>query len=99
MQEKEKAPLTEAIRSVFNSEVKWVIAILGFGFGIVTPFFKMTQDIALLRADVDNINSNHEVHIQDLTQSIKDLTTQSSTEQQEIIQLQKQIIVITGHLD
>lgn len=64
-----------------------VVVILSFIFG-------MRQDIAVMRSDIANINTNHETHIQDLTQEIKDLHVTQVDQQKQIIDLQKQILVI-----
>ncbi len=76
-----------SIKKVLSSEVKFVVGIIIFVFGIAGPFYGMKQDIALIQSDINNINTNHEAHIQDLTQQIKDLNTKQIDLQQQIINL------------
>ncbi len=78
------------VKQVLTSEMKFIISLIAFVFGIVTPYFGIVKDIALIQASVSNINVNHEAHIQDLTQEIKDLRA-------EQVDLQKQIIAIIGN--
>lgn len=85
------------VKSILTSEVKFIIGIVTVVLGVVAPYYSMRQDIALIKANIDNINANHEVHIQDITQNIKDLQTTLSTQQQQIIELQKSIIALQGH--
>lgn len=85
---------TGVIRSVLNSEVKFVIGIIVAVFGVAAPFFAMRQDIALIQQSINNINGNHEVHIQDLTQAVKDLQEANLENQKAIITLQQQILNI-----
>jgi cell division protein FtsL len=84
--------LNDKVKTILTTEVKFVIAVVGFVFGIVTPYYQMRQDVALIKADISNINSNHEVHIQDLTQEIKDLNLEQKAQNDRIIQLQESII-------
>lgn len=80
------------IKSVLTSEVKFVIGVITIALGVVAPYYGIRQDIALIKNDVSNINANHEVHIQDIQQSIKDLQVTVTAQNAEIIDLQKQII-------
>lgn len=89
---------TSLVRSVLTSEVKFIIAIVTVALGVVAPYYGIKQDIAVINENVANINANHEVHIQDLTQSIKDLQVTVTAQNTEIIDLQKQLIVITGKI-
>ncbi len=90
----ENAKEVSLIRSVLTSEVKFVIGIIAFVAGVVAPYYGMRQDIALIQSDIKNINSNHEVHIQDLTQQIKDLNGIVKGQQDQIIEVQKEMIAI-----
>lgn len=54
------------LKQWLTGEVKFVIAVLGFGFGVVAPYFNITQNIALIQKDISIINTNHEAHIQDI---------------------------------
>lgn len=51
-------------------------------------------DIALIQQSIQNINANHEVHIQDILQEIKQMKTEQEKQQDQIIELQKQILVL-----
>lgn len=87
--------LNDKIKNVLTTEVKFIIAILVFSFGVVSPYFQMKQNIALMQQDIANINANHEVHIQDLTQAIKDIQVDQKMQNDQIIELQKTIIKIS----
>lgn len=76
------------IRQVLTTEVKYVIAIVGFVLGVVRPYYQMQEHIALIQKDISIINSNHEAHIQDILQGLKE-------QKQAVIELQKQIIIIS----
>lgn len=92
--ETEKTAETSLIRSVLTSEVKFVVGIVVFVFGVASPYYSMKQDIALIKSDISNINTNHEAHIQDIMQNLQGLQTQTNAQQAEIIDLQKQLIVL-----
>jgi glutamate dehydrogenase/leucine dehydrogenase len=86
---------SEKIRGMLSAEIKFVIGIVVFVFGVATPYYEMKENIALIKNDIANINSNHEVHIQDLTQAIKDIEVDQKTQNDAIIELQKAIIRIS----
>jgi hypothetical protein len=94
--EKDKTIAASFVKTVLTSEVKYVIGIILFVGGIVSPYYGQREDIALIKKDISTINSNHEAHIQDLTQQIKDLKTTDLDQQKQIIDLQKQIISLIG---
>lgn len=81
---------TNLIKQVLSSEVKFILGIIVFVFGVASPYYSMRQDIVLIQKDISTINSNHEVHIQDILQTMKD-------QQSQIIELQKQIILINNY--
>lgn len=85
---------TGLIRSVLTSEVKFILAVIGFVVGVVTPYYSLKQDVALIQKDVSNINSNHEVHIQDILQEQKEINARLETQQAAIIELQKSNAVL-----
>jgi len=91
-----KVAKKDFVKNVLTDEVKYIVGILIFIFSIVKPFFGAVQDLALIKADITNINSNHEAHIQDLTQNIKDIKEQQVDQQKQIIDLQRQIITLIG---
>lgn len=80
------------IRSVLTSEVKFVIGIVVFVFGIAKPYYDMRQDIAVINVNIDNINKNHEAHIQDIMNQISDLYKRGDTRDGQIAQLQGELI-------
>lgn len=80
---------TSLIKKVLTSEVKYVVGIIFFVFGVVNPYYNMKQDIALIQKDISIINLNHEAHIQDILQELKE-------EQLQIKELQKQIYIISN---
>lgn len=82
----------EKVKGVLTTEVKFFIVIIGFVVGFVAPFYAMKQDIALINKDISVINSNHEVHIQDIMQQIKDIQNDQLTQNDKLISLQEQII-------
>lgn len=75
-----------------------MLAIVGFVMGVVAPYYQMKQDVALIQKDISVINFNHEVHIQDLSQSVKEMTTAISEQQKQISVLQTQQAVILDKL-
>lgn len=90
--------MTTLIRAVLSTEVKFVIGIVGFVIGVVAPYYQMRQDVALIQQSIATINSNHEVHIQDLTQEIKDEMAILKDQQNQINVLQTQQAVILEKL-
>lgn len=84
---------TSDLKEIFNSQITgWVKTVLGiivFVFGIVAPFYDMRQDIALTQQSIRTIETNHEQHIQDISQDLKE-------QKQQIIELQRQLIIITS---
>jgi len=87
MDENKKAQEENLIKKVLTSEVKFVLGIIVFVFGVAGPFYGMKQDIALIQQNITQINSNHEQHIQDIMQDQKE-------QKQQIIELQKQLIIV-----
>lgn len=77
------------IRQVLTTEVKWVLGVIMFVFGIAGPYYGMRQDIALIQKDIEIINVNHQAHIQDILQQQKEQSAQ-------IIDLQKQLIILVS---
>jgi hypothetical protein len=84
----------EVVKSILSSEVKFVIAVIGFVVGVITPFYQTKQDVALIQKDVSIINTNHLAHMQDLSQKMSDITTIIQSQQKEINNLQTQQAVI-----
>ena len=61
------------MRKVLTSEVKFVLSILVFFFGVVSPYFSMKQDIALIQKDINTITMNHSKHIEDAYQQLQQM--------------------------
>lgn len=83
------------IRAILSSEAKFVIGVVGFVVGVVAPYYQMKQDVALIQQSISNINSNHEMHIQDLAQQTKDtmVLVQNNQEQIKNLQLQQAVLL------
>lgn len=79
---------TNLIRSILTTEVKYILGIIIFVAGVVAPYYGIRQDVALIKQDINIINTNHESHIQDIVQQQKEMSAQ-------ILELQKQLIIIT----
>ena len=80
------------IEKWWESKITFLIATVAPLVVVLAFLFGMQKDIAVIQSNIANINSNHEVHIQDIQQSIKDLQ-QEQVEQNRVTQeLQKQII-------
>lgn len=84
-----KLQINEQIKSVLTTEVKFIIGIIVFVAGIVAPYYDQKQDIALIQKDITTINSNHMTHIQDNTETIKELKQQQVEMQSEILELMR----------
>lgn len=89
---------TSLIRSILTTEVKFIIGVIGFVMGVVTPYYSLKQDVALIQKDISTINSNHLSHTQDLAQDVKDVVVLVQTQQAQITELQKQNAVILSKL-
>lgn len=88
----QKSDTTNLIRTVFTTEVKMVVGIIMFALGVIAPYYAIKEDISLIKKDVEIINSNHLTHLQDVAEIAKD-------NQVAIIELQKQLILITSQLN
>lgn len=78
------------IRAVLSTEVKFVISVIGFVIGVVSPYYQMRQDVALIQKDISIINTNHLSHTQDLAEKVKDISEILQNQQSQIIILQTQ---------
>ena len=71
----------EKARRVFLGEGKLIISVFLAGTGIVfwamgyffNPVKNMEKDVALIQQSISNINTNHEAHIQDILEQMKDM--------------------------
>ena len=81
------------LREIFNSQitswVKMVIGIIVFVFGIIAPFYGIKEEVALIKQSIITIEKNHLAHIQDLSQSQKEMSIQ-------INELQKQLWIVAN---
>lgn len=84
--------MPDKIRSVLTTEVKLIIGIVVFAVGIVAPFYTMKTDIALIKQNIETINTNHLAHMQDLEQQIKDMQADQKVQNDKIEQNQMAII-------
>lgn len=66
------------ILKVLRSEAGVIVGIIIFLFGIITPYFSIKQDIALIQKDISVINGNHEVHIQDILNEVEALKKENA---------------------
>lgn len=78
----------------FSANIKWLVSVALFVVGVVAPYYQIQTKLALIDASISNINTNHEAHIQDLTQNIKEIKVTEVDQQKQIIELQKQLIVL-----
>lgn len=94
----ENKSTSSLVRSILTTEVKFILGVIGFVMGVVTPYYSLKQDTALIQKDIAIINSNHLSHTQDLAQDVKDVVLLVQSQQAQIIELQKQNAVILSKL-
>lgn len=68
--------------------ILWMVSV------VFSPMNAIKTDIALIQKDISTINSNHLTHLQKYAEEIKDIKQRQSSEDQEIIELQKQILIL-----
>lgn len=83
--------------STFNSNLKWLASVAVFVVGVVGPYYDIKTQMALIQQDQSTIKSNHLQHLQDIAQDIKDIKEEQSGQQKQIIELQKQILVLINN--
>lgn len=88
--------MKEDTTTAFNTNIKWLVSIAIIVVGVVGPYYKIQTDIALIQQAQETIKSNHLQHLQDLAQDISTMATVQSDQQKQIIELQKQLIVLIG---
>ncbi len=86
------------IRKVLFSEVGLLIMIISFMVGVVAPYFTIKSDIALIQQSIDNINTNHETHIQDILKNIEDLKKEQAAQDLLLQQNSDAILALMGKL-
>lgn len=69
--------------------IKNGVFIVAFVFGVISPFYQIKQELALVKQSIEIIQVNHLQHIQDLSQQQKEQQTQ-------IFELQKQLWIAIG---
>lgn len=89
---------SDFVRAILSTEAKFVIGVVGFVMGVVTPYYQMKQDVALIQKDISTINSNHLAHVQDLSQEVKDVIKLVEAQQGQINNLQTQQAIILEKL-
>lgn len=58
--------INSVIRTVLTNEVKYILAIIAFIFGIVQPYYAIKQDISL-------IQQNHTAHIESIQKEVAEM--------------------------
>ena len=58
--------INEIIKAVLTNEVKYILAIIAFVFGIVQPYYAIKEDISLIK-------QNHISHIEAIEKEILDI--------------------------
>ena len=81
-------------KTTFSSNVKWMVSIAVFVVGVVGPYYDIKTQMALIQQDQSTIKSNHLQHLQDIAQDMKDMKNEQVDQEKQIIELQKQILVI-----
>lgn len=68
------------VRKVLTTEVKYIIGVLVFLFGVATPYYNITKDIEMIRNNNQQmkdsiliIEKNHFSHIEKITSIIEEL--------------------------
>lgn len=70
------------LKKYLTNEVKFIIAIAGFVWGIAIPYFQIKEDIALIK-------QNHLTHIEAIENNIKTLQENDNRLQSQYIELLK----------
>lgn len=64
-----EAQTENIVKKIMTSEVKYLIGVLVFLFGVVAPYYQIKQDIAL-------ITQNHFTHIEAMNKNIEAMQTE-----------------------
>lgn len=81
-------------------DTKMIISSFMAGSGVIlwiistvfSPINSVKTDIALIQKDISVINSNHEQHIQDLSQDIKEIK-EKEQELEKVIAITNQVLI------
>ena len=84
----------QKIEKWYESKVTFVIATITPLVVVLAFLFSMKTDIALIQQSIGNINSNHETHIQDILQNIEKIQKENNKQNEQIIEMQKQILLL-----
>lgn len=82
------------IRGVLTTEVKYIVGLIVFTFGIAAPYFSIRENIALIQQDISTIEKNHLTTTQELAQEVKDVDDEQTEILKLIYDLQKEIILL-----
>lgn len=87
------------IEAWYESKITFIITLLSPVIIVMLYVSNIQTHIALIQQSIDNINVNHETHIQDIFQQLKEQRAADTVQQAQIIELQKQILIILnkGH--
>jgi hypothetical protein len=80
------------MRAWFTEEIKFILTIGTIMVTVGVPYFQIKEDIALIKNNIANINSNHEQHIQDIQQSLLEMKTQQKNDEDKLEANQSAII-------
>jgi len=72
------------LKKYLTTEVKYIIWIVAFVWGIAVPYFWIRQDIALIK-------QNHLAHIENILNKLEDLSKIQTDQQKMLIDLMKEI--------
>ena len=71
-----------SMKDYLTTEVKFIIAIVGFVLGVVAPYYSIKQDVALIK-------ENHFTHIEAIQTQIKEMKERDMVLQEQYIDLLK----------
>ena len=92
MTEREDLKIENQARNIVVTEFKFWIFLIGAALTVAVPYFTMQKDIALIQQSIENINGNHEVHIQDILEQLKDMKAKDEAQDEKLQANQEQII-------
>jgi hypothetical protein len=72
------------VKRIMTSEVKYLIGVLVFLFGVVAPYYSIKTDIELIK-------QNHLAHLETMQSQIKDMQVQITDMKRTEIELIKEI--------
>lgn len=72
------------IKKYMTTEVKYIIWIVAFVLGVVSPYYDIKQDVAIIR-------HNHIAHTEQFAKDILRLTESQNKQQDVLIQLMREI--------